>query len=472
MGTSEPSEERLALIVLAAGAGTRMRSATPKPLHPVAGIPMVERVLRAGAAAHPDRTAIVVSPETAPIVRHLPGAGKILSVLQNPARGTGDAVRLALATLPDVDRAIVLYSDHPLLEPRTITRLLDGARSSRARVTVLSVLLSDAAGFGRIVRDGAGRVTRIVERKDDDPVRRQGLTEINSGMMVLDARWALPVLESLPPSPATGEIYLTEIVNAATHGAAPGEPWPVAAITGEPDDAIGVNDRLDLALAESRAWERKRGRLMRAGVTMRLPETITIDEDVIVGPDTVILPHSALLGETVIGEACVIGPAAVIENSRLGDRVIVRSSTVEDSRIADETDVGPYAHLRGGSEIGPRVHIGNFAELKNARLAAGVKVGHFSYIGDATLGAETNVGAGTITANFDGRNKHRTEIGARAFIGSDTILRAPVRLGDGARTGAGSVVTKDVPAGATVVGVPARIVRREPAETIPGSKEE
>jgi bifunctional UDP-N-acetylglucosamine pyrophosphorylase / glucosamine-1-phosphate N-acetyltransferase len=194
------------------------------------------------------------------------------------------------------------------------------------------------------------------------------------------------------------------------------------------------------------------------GVTMRLPETIVIDEDVRVGADTVILPNTQLSGATVIGSACVIGPSAVIVNSRLGDRVIVRSSTVENSAIADDADVGPYSHVRAGSEIGPRAHVGNFAEIKNARLASGVKVGHFSYIGDAAVGEETNIGAGTVTANFDGAQKHQTDIGARAFIGSDTILRAPISIGDDARTGAGSVVTKDVPDGATVVGVPARLM--------------
>jgi bifunctional UDP-N-acetylglucosamine pyrophosphorylase / glucosamine-1-phosphate N-acetyltransferase len=198
---------------------------------------------------------------------------------------------------------------------------------------------------------------------------------------------------------------------------------------------------------------------------MRVPETIVVDEDVTVGVDTVILPQTHLLGRTIIGSGCVIGPGATIKDARLGDRVIVRSSTVEDSVIADDSDIGPYAHLRGGSEIGQRVHIGNFAELKNARLATGVKVGHFSYLGDTSVADDANIGAGTVTANFDGTDKHRTEIGARAFIGSDTILRAPVRVGHDARTGAGSVVTRDVPDGATVVGVPARVVRQASSDT-------
>jgi bifunctional UDP-N-acetylglucosamine pyrophosphorylase/glucosamine-1-phosphate N-acetyltransferase len=441
-----------------------MRSSLPKPLHTVAGIPMIERVLRAGSGARPSQTSVVVSPETAHLAARLPADLEITIVRQDPPRGTGDATLRALDAMPTIDRAIVLFSDHPLLEPRSVARLLERARQCGARVTILSAELSDAAGFGRVERDRAGNVAGIFERRDDDPAKRQGTVEINTGMMVLDAAWARAALRRLEPSPATGELYLTSLVDLAASEAEPGAPWPVASAQGEPDDAVGVNDRIDLARAEARAFERKREALMRAGVTMRLPETIVVDEGVCVGPDTVILPHSELLGATTVGSGCVIGPAAAIRDSLIGDRVVVRSSTVEDSRIADDADVGPYSHLRSGSEIGPRVHIGNFAELKNARLAAAVKVGHFSYIGDASLGAETNVGAGAITANFDGVQKHRTEIGARAFIGSDTILRAPVTVGDDARTGAGSVVTRDVPSGATVVGVPARIVRREPID--------
>ena len=449
-----------------------MHSSLPKPLHTVAGIPMIERVLRAGAAANPSRTVVVVSAETADLVSRMPADLAVTAVRQDPPRGTGDATLRALAELPEIDKAIVLFSDHPLLASRSVTRLLDCARQSCARVTILSAPLPDAAGFGRVERDGEGRVTRIVERRDDDMTRRRGVVEINTGMMVLDAAWAHAALRALEPSAATGELYLTGLVDRATGEAAPGAPWPVASVQGEPDDAIGVNDRVDLAAAEVRAWERKREALMRAGVTLRLPETIVVDEDVSIGPDTVVLPYCELLGATTVGGNCLLGPSAVIRDSVLGDRVVVRSSTVEASRVADDADVGPYSHLRSGCEIGPRVHIGNFAELKNARLDTAVKVGHFSYIGDATVGPETNVGAGAVTANYDGHQKYRTEIGARAFIGSDTILRAPVSVGDDARTGAGSVVTKDVPSGATVVGVPARIVRRTVVDGVGKAEEE
>jgi bifunctional UDP-N-acetylglucosamine pyrophosphorylase / glucosamine-1-phosphate N-acetyltransferase len=435
-----------------------MRSLIPKPLHTVAGIPMVARVLRAGEGAQPDALVLVAGPESADLVRRLECPGDIITVVQDPPRGTGDAVRRALAALPDVDRLVVLYCDHPLLEPATVAKLLAGLRTSAARVAILTATVPDPAGYGRIVRDADGRPIGIAERRDDDARMRVGPTEINAGLMALDAHWARSALDEIGPSGATGELYLTDLVSIAVAGARHNEPWPVAAVAGEPDDALGVNDRVDLALAESRAWERKRQRLMREGVTMRLPETIAIDEDVQIGADTVILPYSQLSGATVVGSACVIGPAAVIVSSRIGDRVIVRSSTVENSAIADDADVGPYSHVRGGSEIGPRSHVGNFAEIKNARLASRVKVGHFSYIGDAEIGEETNIGAGTVTANFDGTLKHQTDIGARAFIGSDTILRAPISVGDDARTGAGSVVTRNVPNGATVVGVPARLV--------------
>ena len=458
MGISPRQDERVGLVVLAAGAGTRMHSRIPKPLHPVAGIPMVARVLRAGDGARPDARVLVLGPQSTDLASHLESWDGVATVVQDPPRGTGDAVKCALSALPDIDRLVVLYSDHPLLEQATVAKLHAGLRASAARVAILTAVLDDAAGYGRIVRDADRRPVGIAERRDDDAEMRIGPTEINTGLMALDAHWARQALEQIRPSGATGELYLTDLVSIAVAEARDDEPWPVTVVAGGPDDALGVNDRADLARAESRSWENKRQHLMREGVTMRLPETIVIDEDVRVGADTVILPYSHLSGATVVGSACVIGPSAVIVGSRLGDRVIVRSSTVEDSEIADDADVGPYSHVRAGSEIGPRAHVGNFAELKNAHLNAGVKVGHFSYIGDAAVGDETNIGAGTVTANFDGAQKHRTDIGARAFIGSDTILRAPISIGDDARTGAGSVVTKDVPAGATVVGVPARLV--------------
>lgn len=472
VATIESSPERVGLIVLAAGAGSRMKSRVAKPLHPIAGIPMVERVLRAGEGARPDQIAVVVSPDTASIIDSLAATRPIIPVMQPRPRGTGEAVLLALQHLPDIDRAVVLYCDHPLLEPRSVANLLAGARANGSLVTILSAVIPDAAGYGRVDRDDLGRVREIVEAKDDVDECRQGSTEINSGMMVITADWAREMLQRVPLSDATRELYLTALVGAAVANADPLQPWPVTAVAGNPDDAMGVNDRIDLAAAEARAYARKREELMRGGVTMRLPETITIDEAVTVGPDTVILPQTTIEGATTIGAESVIGPASVIRDSVLGDRVIVRSSYVTNSRVADDTDIGPFSHVRSNNVIGSHTHIGNFVELKNAQVAHGVKIGHFSYVGDASLGADVNIGAGAVTANFDGVDKHRTIIGQRAFIGSDTILRAPVSIGDDARTGAGSVVTKDIPPGATAVGVPARIMRRQPAERKPEVEEQ
>jgi len=294
--------------------------------------------------------------------------------------------------------------------------------------------------------------------------------EINSGIMVLDAAWARQTLQQLPPNPVSGEFYLTDLIAAAVAARPDSASWPVETVTAPITAALGVNDRLELAEAEALAWARNRERAMRAGVTMRLPDTIIVEDEVEIGPDSVILPNTMLLGRTRIGSGAIIGPGAIITDSILGNGVVVRNSTLTDVEIGDGSDVGPYAHLRSGTRVASGTHIGNFAEIKNSDLASGVKVGHFSYLGDARIGADTNVGAGTITANFDGVNKHRTEIGERVFLGSDTILRAPVRLGDGARTGAGSVVTKDVAPGATVVGVPARQIRRKPAPTSSGEE--
>nr|MBA3451408.1 NTP transferase domain-containing protein [Chloroflexia bacterium] len=256
-----------------------MNSSLPKPMHTVAGVPMIERVLRAGAGARPDRIGLVVSRETIILASTLGLSDDIQIVIQDPPRGTGDAVRQGFEAIPDVDRLIVLFIDHPLLQPLTVAELLHGSRLSGSKVTLLSAVLADPAAFGRVVRDSEGRPVGVVERKDDDPALREGRTEVYSGMMALDAAWARDALQGLRPSRATGELYLTELVAIAVGGADSNHPWPVATVQGSADDALGVNDRVDLARAESRAWERNGEKLMRAGVTMRLPETIVVDEE-------------------------------------------------------------------------------------------------------------------------------------------------------------------------------------------------
>lgn len=460
----------IALVVLAAGHGTRMRSALPKPLHPVAGVPMVSRVLAAGSEVRPASVVLVVGTGTVDLAQRAGVAVDV--VMQDPPRGTGDAVRCALAAIGDAGWILVLYADHPLLDASTVTHLVNGALQTLARVTVLTCLLPDPGSYGRIGRDPAGRPIRIVERADDTPEARVGPTEINSGMMVLEATWARDALQRLQPSSATGEYYLTDLVEmAVAEGASGDDAWPVATVLADPAVALGVNDRVQLAAADAEARSRIRSRLMLGGVTLVGPETIFVDEDVEVGPDTTLFPFTTLLAGTRVGARCTIGPHATLDGARIGNDAVVRASTVVHSSVGDGSDVGPYAHLRGGTEIGPHVHVGNYAELKNAVLHEGVKVGHVSYVGDAEVGAETNIGAGTITANYDGVAKHRTEIGPSAFIGSDSVLVAPVRIGEAARTGAGAVVTRNVPDGATVVGVPARVVPQRGAPQNTGARD-
>ncbi|HEX5497888.1 MAG TPA: bifunctional UDP-N-acetylglucosamine diphosphorylase/glucosamine-1-phosphate N-acetyltransferase GlmU [Thermomicrobiales bacterium] len=468
-GTATPADDAVAVVILAAGAGSRMRSALPKPLHPVAGLPMAAHVVDAAAGAAPGRTILVVGPQTRDLAARLGLADDLITVVQETPRGTGDAVRVALPAVGDARCVVVLYADHPLLEAKTVASLVETARTSGARATILTTTLDDAAGYGRIARDAAGNVTRIVERADDDLALRAGRVEINSGMMALDADWARAALASLAPSPATGEFYLTDLVARAVSEHAAGAAWPVATVEGPDDVARGVNDRIELAEADGRLRRRIRDTLMRAGVSFVGPQTSFIDARVGIGPDTTIHPFTIVAAGTTIGAGCEIGPHAVIRGSRIGDGVTLRGATLDGAIVGAGADVGPYSHLRPGSTLGERVHIGNYVEVKNSRLGDDAKSGHFSYLGDADIGPGANIGAGTITANYDGERKHPTVIGARAFIGSDTILRAPVTIGDDARTGAGSVVTKDVPAGATAVGVPARIVRGGHGKTQKGA---
>ncbi len=364
----------VALVVLAAGAGTRMRSKLPKPLHPLAGLPMVSHVLRVGAGASPISTTIVTSPQAADLARQIPGGETVKVVVQNSPRGTGDAVRTALESIDGCSHLLVLFADHPLLTGETVADLVDGARRNGALVTVLTCVLPEAKGYGRIERDAEGRAVRIVEQKDDSAEHRAGETEINSGMMVVNAAWARQTLPNIEPSKTTGEYYLTELVAAAVANLDDNNaPWPVATVQAPAEVALGINDRVQLADAEAVLRDRIRRRHMLSGVTIQEPHTVVIDEDIEIGQDTTILPFSMILGRTVIGDDCTIGPSTVISNSRLGNRVKVHSSTVSDSAIAEDSDVGPYSRLRRGAEIGPRVYIGNFGEIKNSVIDESAK---------------------------------------------------------------------------------------------------
>jgi bifunctional UDP-N-acetylglucosamine pyrophosphorylase/glucosamine-1-phosphate N-acetyltransferase len=470
--SSSPSADRVALVVLAAGVGSRMKSSIPKPLHPVAGAPMLWHVLAAGGAADPVARVVVLSSAISRDPAWQAAQFDVQVAVQDPPLGTANAVTTALPVIPDVDWLLILFADHPLLTGDTVVSMVEKARSTRALVTVLTCNVDDAAAYARIERDGEGRVRRIVERKDDDPAKRTGSIEINSGMMIVNAGWARKAIRKIAPSRFTGEYYLPELVRLAVEERPRGSPWPVQTVSGKPEDLLGINDRVEQAAADAQMRDRVRRRHLLSGVTMVMPETISIDVDVEIGQDTTILPFSVIEAGSRIGARCRIGPHAVISRSTIGDDVVIRSSTITESTMESGSDAGPYAHLRGDARIGPGVHIGNFAELKNAQVGADTRIGHVSYIGDATIGTGTNVGAGTITCNFDGVDKHQTTIGSNVFVGSDTMLVAPVRLGDGARTGAGSVVTRDVPPGVSVMGVPARQKIGHKSETLMPATEE
>lgn len=446
-------------IVLAGGLGTRMRSAHPKLLHDLCGRPLLAYVLDAARAVTAADPVVVVSPATAAIRDAFPDG--VSFALQERPDGTGDALRAGLAAVAtDRDEILVLNGDVPLVTPELLAATLERRRAADAALALVTFDTFDPGRLGRVVRTLDGeQVARIVEAKDasDDELE---VSEVNAGFYALDAAWLRGAIGRLVASPATGELYLTQLVDLAR---ADGRAVvPVEA----PDDGTldGINDRAELAAAAVMLRERINTRWLEAGVTMLDPATAYVDADVELAPDVVLEPNVVLRGRTRVGEGTVIGAGSQLIDSVVGLRCRVWASVLERSEVEDGATIGPFSHLRPGSSIGPGVEVGNYAEIKNSRLDAGVKSHHVSYLGDAHLGEGTNVGAGTITANYDGVRKHRTEIGRRVFLGVDTMLRAPVTLGDGARTGAGAVVTKDVPPGKLAVGVPARIREPRPPE--------
>ena len=462
---STGGQPRVAAVVLAAGLGTRMKSRTPKLLHHLCGRPMVAYVVDAARDAAGGRPIVVTSPLTAEVRDAL--GDEVDYSLQAEPRGTGDAVRAAVEVMPEgVDEVLVLIGDVPLLEPELLVELLEERRLDQAAIALIAVDAIEPGNLGRVIRDDAGTVERIVERKDATDAEL-AVNETNSGLYAFDAAWLRERIGSLKPSPKTGELYLTELVELARQ-----DGRLVVALTVEDDGRLlGINDRAELAQAEWDLRTRLNAAHMVAGVTMRDPSTVYLDAEVRLASDVIVEPNVILRGRTSVGEGTVIGAGSQIVDSTIGTDCVVWASIVESSTIEDGARIGPFSHLRPGSIVGRGAEVGNFAELKNTRLGEGVKQHHVSYLGDAELGAGTNVGAGTITANYDGVRKHRTTIGEGVFLGVDTMLRAPVTLGDGSKTGAGAVVTKDVPAGKLAVGVPARIREpRAPQEPAPESE--
>jgi bifunctional UDP-N-acetylglucosamine pyrophosphorylase/glucosamine-1-phosphate N-acetyltransferase len=457
-----PRTDRTAAVVLAAGLGTRMKSTLPKVLHQLCGRPMLAYVLDAWteAAAATDgasgeaRPVVVYSPAVERIRE--PFADRVDFALQPETRGTGDAVRVALTAVPhEAAEVLVLYGDVPLVTADDLSAIIEARREDDAAIALATVFAAEPGPLGRIVRGEFGTVESIIEVKDatEDELANN---EVNAGLYAFDAAWLRRRIEALTPSTATGELYLTDLVQLARE-----DGRLVTAVPFDDDGRFdGINDRAQLAAAEWNLRVRRNERHMRDGVTMRDPSTVYLDWDVRLARDVTLEPNVILRGSTSVGEGSVIGAGSQIVDSTIGERTRVWASIVESSIVEDEASVGPYSHLRPGSVVGRGAQVGNYAELKNTRLGADSKQHHMSYLGDTQVGKGANIGAGTITANFDGVRKNATTIGVGAFIGGDTMIVAPRDIGAGAKTGAGAVVTKDVPPGKLAVGVPARI--REP----------
>jgi bifunctional UDP-N-acetylglucosamine pyrophosphorylase / glucosamine-1-phosphate N-acetyltransferase len=450
---------RTVAVVLAAGLGTRMRSTTPKVLHRICGRAIIDYVLDAADAATGSRPLVVYSPGTEAVRDAV--ADRADAALQDVPRGTGDALRAALAVLTDdVDEILVISGDVPLVRAELLSSLLEARGMDHAAIALVAVDAIDPTGLGRVVRNDGGTVERIVEDRDATEEER-AISEINAGLYAFEAAWLRRRIAGLEPSATTGELYITDLVRVARE-----DGRLVAALDVDDDGRLmGINDRAQLARAE---WDMRvevNDRWMRAGVTMTDPSTVYLDHGVELAPDVVLEPNVILRGATRIGERTRIAAGSQISDSTIGPDCVVWASVVERSTVDDHVTIGPFAHLRPGVHVGPRSEIGNYAELKNSRLGEHVRQHHSSYMGDADVGADTNVGAGTITANYDGTRKHRTTIGEGVFLGVDTMLVAPVTLGERSKTGAGAVVTKDVPPRKLAVGVPARI--REPRAASP-----
>ncbi len=439
---------RTAVIVLAAGAGTRMRSSIPKVLHSVGGRTLVGHVLAATAMLEPAVQVVVVGSGRELVRQHLAViAPAATTVVQEQQNGTGHAVRIALDAMPDFAGTVVVTAgDTPLMTGEALVSLVDAHELQVAAATVLSAVVPDATGYGRILRAADGRLAAIVEHKDATAEQRL-VREVNSGTYAFDATALRTALPRLTTANVQGEEYLTDVLAILR-----ADGREVAAVTVmDADDTRGVNDREQLAAAGSLLRHRVLARWMASGVTIVDPATTWVDADVVLEPDVVLLPGTRLHGLTRIAAGAVVGPDTTLTDTVVGSGATVRSSTCDDAEIGAEAVVGPYTYLRAGSRLGTRSKAGSFVEMKASVLGEGSKVPHLSYVGDAEIGVGTNVGAATIFVNYDGVAKHRTTVGDHVRIGSDSMLVAPVTIGDGAYTAAGSVIVSDVPAGALAV---------------------
>lgn len=444
---------KVTAVLLAAGQGTRMKTELPKVLHPVCGKPMLAYALEAACQASSEQPVVIVGKDAQALKDFLGDSARC--VVQDPPQGTGHAVQQAESSLRGkTDLVLVTYADMPLLTRETLLKLVETQKKNPGPITMLTAMAADPRGFGRVIRSPEGTVQAVVEEAAASP-QQLAIGELNVGAYCFSSDWLWEALRRIPLS-KKGEYYLTDSVGLAVK-----EGLPVQALVSEDlAENIGINTRIHLAEAEAAMRARINRGHMLAGVTIVDPAVTYIEAGVTIGLDTVIWPNSYLRGKTSIGRNCIIGPNTMATDTSIGNDCQILAAVMEKAVVEDQVSVGPFARLRKGAHLCKGVHMGNFGEVKDSTLGPGTKMGHFSYIGNASIGAEVNIGAGTITCNYDGVHKNPTEIGEGAFIGSDTMLVAPVKVGAHAKTGAGAVVTKDVEADTLVVGVPARPIRK------------
>jgi len=439
----------LQVCVLAAGKGKRMRSNLPKVLHKVLGRAMIDHILHTVEGLRPKGIALVTGHASELVRQHVGQPVNLEWVIQDKQLGTGHAVKQCEQVIRDVRDVLIVCGDTPLLQVGTLAKLVEQHRQSDSDVTVLTASPDNPFGYGRIVRDDSGHVTSIVEEKDASHDQRQ-ISEVSSGIYCVRYEVLFDLLHAIGNRNTQGEYYLPDIVPLALNAGQAVE----AVMMGDADEMLGVNDRVHLAHVEDLMQKRIIEDWQRRGVTVEKPDTVRIEASVKIGIDTVIQAGCYLIGSTQIGDECRIGPNAVLVDAWLDDRVNVYAfSHIHAASVGSDTLIGPYARLRPQAQIDEHVHIGNFVEVKKSVIARGSKVNHLSYIGDTTIGSDCNIGAGTITCNYDGANKFLTEIGDNVFVGSDTQLVAPVRVGDNATIGAGSTITRDVKPGGLTMSV-------------------
>jgi bifunctional UDP-N-acetylglucosamine pyrophosphorylase/glucosamine-1-phosphate N-acetyltransferase len=450
---------QLAIVIMAAGKGTRLKSNRPKVLHEVGGKPLLAHVIQAASQVVPPSDIYVIVGHQAEQVKAAVAASGVQFILQAEQRGTGHAIQSAQSSVQAYENILVLSGDVPLIRTQTILELRDFHLEQRAAMTILSAEPPDPVGYGRILRDDPHKpeVAAIIEQKSLTPQQMQ-LTEINSGIYAFASKPLFSHIGQLQTANAHAEYYLTDMAGILVEAG----DRVIALVAKDATEVLGANTIEEMMSLDAALNMRKARQLMQIGVTIFRPETSIISEEVTVGPDTILEPYVQLLGQTTIGSECRIRSYSVIEDAHIGDKVTIRNgSIISQSEIANGAIIGPYSHVRPESSIGENAHVGNFVETKKAHIGAGAKANHLSYIGDAEIGAGANIGAGTITCNYDGTAKHRTVIGEKTFIGSNNTLVAPISIGNGAYTAAGSTLTEDVPENALALGRARQVTKED-----------